>query len=124
MKSIVIGLAASIAFVAAPSAQIPGTKPARSAASGANPTLTAIDGLKVGSHTLAGGTTGCTVILVGGGTHPGSGLPVIFESARISSRLLLKDLGREAPVLEAQSGYQNPIRHSPPRGHPRRQLPT
>jgi len=31
--------------------------------------------------------------LVGGGTHPGSGLPVIFESARISSRLLLQDLG-------------------------------
>lgn len=30
--------------------------------------------------------------LVGGGTHPGSGLPVIFESARISSRLLLQDL--------------------------------
>lgn len=31
--------------------------------------------------------------LVGGGTHPGSGLPVIFESARISSRLLCEDLG-------------------------------
>lgn len=30
--------------------------------------------------------------LVGGGTHPGSGLPVIFESARISSKLLLDDL--------------------------------
>ncbi|MBL9136347.1 MAG: phytoene desaturase [Verrucomicrobiales bacterium] len=34
--------------------------------------------------------------LVGGGTHPGSGLPVIFESARISSRLLLEDLGLPA----------------------------
>ena len=33
------------------------------------------------------------VYLVGGGTHPGSGLPVIFESARISARLLLADLG-------------------------------
>jgi len=33
------------------------------------------------------------VYLVGGGTHPGSGLPVIFESARISTRLLLRDLG-------------------------------
>jgi len=33
------------------------------------------------------------VYLVGGGTHPGSGLPVIFESARISVRLLLDDLG-------------------------------
>jgi phytoene desaturase len=31
--------------------------------------------------------------LVGGGTHPGSGLPVIFESARISSNLLMQDLG-------------------------------
>ena len=30
--------------------------------------------------------------LVGGGTHPGSGLPVIFESARISARLVLEDL--------------------------------
>ncbi len=35
------------------------------------------------------------VYLVGGGTHPGSGLPVIFESARISSRLLLNDLELE-----------------------------
>ena len=34
--------------------------------------------------------------LVGGGTHPGSGLPVIFESARISARLLLEDLGEAA----------------------------
>jgi phytoene desaturase len=33
------------------------------------------------------------VYLVGGGTHPGSGLPVIFESARITSKLLLGDLG-------------------------------
>lgn len=32
--------------------------------------------------------------LVGGGTHPGSGLPVIFESARISSRLLVEDSAR------------------------------
>jgi phytoene desaturase len=34
-----------------------------------------------------------SVYLVGGGTHPGSGLPVIYESARISSRLLLQDAG-------------------------------
>jgi phytoene desaturase len=33
-----------------------------------------------------------SVYLVGGGTHPGSGLPVIFESARITARLLLEDL--------------------------------
>ena len=31
--------------------------------------------------------------LVGGGTHPGSGLPVIYSSARITSTLLLEDLG-------------------------------
>ena len=34
-----------------------------------------------------------SVYLVGGGTHPGSGLPVIFESSRITSRLLLEDFG-------------------------------
>ena len=33
------------------------------------------------------------VYLVGGGTHPGSGLPVIFESARITTRLMVEDLG-------------------------------
>lgn len=37
------------------------------------------------------------VYLVGGGTHPGSGLPVIYESARITSRLLMQDLGVEVP---------------------------
>jgi len=31
--------------------------------------------------------------LVGGGTHPGSGLPVIYSSARITADLLLEDLG-------------------------------
>jgi phytoene desaturase len=43
--------------------------------------------------------------LVGGGTHPGSGLPVIFESARISSRLLLADLGIE-PAPEARPALE------------------
>ncbi|MGI9480739.1 MAG: phytoene desaturase family protein [Hyphomicrobiales bacterium] len=33
------------------------------------------------------------VYLVGGGTHPGSGLPVIFESARISANLIAQDVG-------------------------------
>lgn len=50
------------------------------------------------------------VYLVGGGTHPGSGLPVIFEGARITTRLLVEDLGlpksaildtERTPVLEA-----------------------
>ena len=40
--------------------------------------------------------------LTGGGTHPGSGLPVIFQSARISSRLLMEDLGVE-PQWSASS---------------------
>ncbi len=40
--------------------------------------------------------------LVGGGTHPGSGLPVIFESARISSRLLLEDLELDAQWSKAR----------------------
>lgn len=38
--------------------------------------------------------------LVGGGTHPGSGLPVIYESARITSRLLLDDLGLDSAWLD------------------------
>lgn len=33
------------------------------------------------------------VYLVGGGTHPGSGLPTIFESARISSNLICESYG-------------------------------
>jgi phytoene desaturase len=39
-----------------------------------------------------------SVYLVGGGTHPGSGLPVIYESARITSRLVGEDLGLAVPV--------------------------
>jgi phytoene desaturase len=30
--------------------------------------------------------------IVGGGTHPGSGLPTIYESARISANLAIKDM--------------------------------
>ena len=41
--------------------------------------------------------------LVGGSTHPGSGLPVIFESAHISSRLLLEDLGIPFPCTEVSA---------------------
>ncbi len=33
--------------------------------------------------------------LVGGGTHPGSGLPTIMESGRISSKLICADMGIE-----------------------------
>jgi phytoene desaturase len=35
--------------------------------------------------------------LVGGGTHPGSGLPTIFESARISSNLICRKYGIPYP---------------------------
>ena len=65
MKSFVIGIAASgMLALAAPGAQTP-AKPAQAAAAD-NSTLTAVGGLKVGSYTLPGGTTGCTVILVDG----------------------------------------------------------
>ncbi len=37
------------------------------------------------------------VFLVGGATHPGSGLPVIYESAKISTRLMAEDLGVTVP---------------------------
>jgi phytoene desaturase len=48
-----------------------------------------------------------SVYLVGGGTHPGSGLPVIFESSLITSRLLVNDLGLhprcgDAPEAESE----------------------
>lgn len=41
--------------------------------------------------------------LVGGGTHPGSGLPVIYEGARISAGLLCEDIGlpKRAPAAQA-----------------------
>lgn len=46
------------------------------------------------------------VYLVGGGTHPGSGLPVIYESARITSKLIQSDLGLSLP------GWQPPQPHA------------
>ncbi|MEM7623390.1 MAG: phytoene desaturase family protein [Planctomycetota bacterium] len=41
--------------------------------------------------------------LVGGGTHPGSGLPTIFLSSQISTRLVCDDLGIPCP-LDASPG--------------------
>ncbi len=49
------------------------------------------------------------VYLVGGGTHPGSGLPVIYESARITSRLLLADLGRDVAWLGTPGAKEEPV---------------
>ncbi|MFM9956837.1 MAG: phytoene desaturase family protein [Phycisphaerales bacterium] len=43
-------------------------------------------------------TTVDGVWLVGGGTHPGSGLPVIFLSSQITARLLCEELGLPAPA--------------------------
>ena len=37
------------------------------------------------------------VYLVGGGTHPGSGLPVIYESARISAKMMCDALKLSYP---------------------------
>jgi phytoene desaturase len=49
------------------------------------------------------------VYLVGGGTHPGSGLPVIYESARITSRLLLEDLAQDVDWLGEPGAADSPI---------------
>jgi phytoene desaturase len=49
------------------------------------------------------------VYLVGGGTHPGSGLPVIYESARITSRLLLEDLSQDAEWLGEPGAADSPV---------------
>jgi phytoene desaturase len=50
------------------------------------------------------------VYLVGGGTHPGSGLPVIYESSRITSRLIVEDLRLEpdwAPLVDETSAAED-----------------
>ena len=44
------------------------------------------------------------VYLTGGGTHPGSGLPVIYSSARISSGLICDDMGVKADFKPAHLG--------------------
>ncbi len=45
------------------------------------------------------------VYLVGGGTHPGSGLPVIYESSRITCKQMLGDLGLDCQFIHhAQAG--------------------
>jgi phytoene desaturase len=40
------------------------------------------------------------VYLTGGGTHPGSGLPTIFESARIAAKLAADDMGLVAVATQ------------------------
>src|SRR5262249_27463840 len=63
-----------------------------------------------------------SVYLVGGGTRPGSGLPVIFESARISSRLLLQDLGMDAEWID-EPGRAGAVREASRRARPGGLLP-
>lgn len=41
------------------------------------------------------------VYLTGGGTHPGSGLPTIFESSKIAAKLIAEDLRLDVSVPEA-----------------------
>jgi phytoene desaturase len=48
------------------------------------------------------------VYLVGGGTHPGSGLPVIFESARITTKLIAEDLDM-SPDWDTRAPLAAPI---------------
>ena len=43
--------------------------------------------------------------LVGGGTHPGSGLPVIYEGARITARLVLQDLGFDPELVMPPASF-------------------
>jgi phytoene desaturase len=54
------------------------------------------------------------VYLVGGGTHPGSGLPVIYSSARIASDLLLKDLGIDGSSQGRRPSADSMIRGKEP----------
>jgi phytoene desaturase len=49
------------------------------------------------------------VYLVGGGTHPGSGLPVIFESARISCKLLAEDLQLPGEISTSMAEATGPV---------------
>jgi phytoene desaturase len=53
-----------------------------------------------------------SVYLVGGGTHPGSGLPVIYESARITSRLLLRDHEVDAGWLDEDAEFSSRFEHA------------
>jgi phytoene desaturase len=56
------------------------------------------------------------VYLVGGGTHPGSGLPVIFESARISAKLLIEDLGLRPVRAAVEPSFGAPSAAAPVAG--------
>jgi phytoene desaturase len=42
--------------------------------------------------------------LVGGGTHPGSGLPTIYESGRITANMILKSFGQKTFIQDRVDG--------------------
>ncbi len=54
--------------------------------------------------------------LVGGGTHPGSGLPVIYSSARITTNLLLDDLGIAPATTPTHHAAAKQVRGKEPAG--------
>ena len=56
------------------------------------------------------------VYLVGGGTHPGSGLPVIFEGACITATHLLNDLGVDASLIQPRPSIAANIPATPAAG--------
>jgi phytoene desaturase len=49
------------------------------------------------------------LFLVGGGTHPGSGLPTILESGRITAKLICAELGIE-PDWNGESTWFEDLR--------------
>jgi len=55
------------------------------------------------------------VYLAGGGTHPGSGLPVIYEGARITAKLICEEFSVPYPEeSSAPSWVENPTQRSEP----------
>jgi hypothetical protein len=52
---------------------------------------------------------------VGGGTHPGSGLPVIFLASEITSRLLCAECGVKSPLDAPLARRQAPAALEPDR---------
>lgn len=54
------------------------------------------------------------VYLVGGGTHPGSGLPVIYESSRITCKQMLPKLGLSCDFIERAQLLDASVCHSQP----------
>ncbi|MBN8460874.1 MAG: phytoene desaturase [Verrucomicrobia bacterium] len=54
-------------------------------------------------HNRLGGFRNC--YLVGGGTHPGSGLPTIYESGKISANLICEQFGVPYRPVDLASGF-------------------